>query len=78
MEFVFQCYEIWRGYLAEENFRLSLKINPTMLKCVCAGGGGGSGALLLIFKSNRDFIGFDNKSVNFCISPIPEFSKPAS
>ena len=28
-----------------------------------------------LFQSYQDLIGFHNKSINFCISPIPEFSK---
>lgn len=31
-----------------------------------------------LFKSYEDFIGFYYKSVNLCISSVPEFSKSAS
>ena len=31
-----------------------------------------------LFQSYEDLIGFYHKSINFCIPPIPEFSKSAS
>ena len=52
------------------------------MRLVREGGGGGTVTNFYcktyLFKSNKDFIGFNNKSVNFRISSIPEFSKSAS
>ena len=56
MELVFQCYENLKGHLTEENFRFSLKINPTMLKMPSVGGGGGGGALLELIDALQTIV----------------------